>query len=116
MATELSSLKTKQVTARWRWLGRRMVLGLGMRTTRWVIVAAALGYLGWLLVGSVWQPLRQPVLLPGGVSSTNPEVNSELLQQITGGRVERSQYTAKSLFAFEPLFAPTTSPQPGGAP
>lgn len=116
MATEQSSIKAKQTTARWRWLGRRMVLGLGMRTTRWVMLAVAVAYLGWLLFGSVWQPLRQPVLLPAGVSGNNPEVNNDVLKQITAARVERSEYTTKSLFAFEPLFAPTTSPQPGGAP
>lgn len=112
MAADDPTAKGKQAAAHLQRLGRRLVLWLGMRATRWIVVAVALAYLGWLIFGSVWQPLNQPVLLPGGVSSNNPEVTDELLQQISGARVERSQYTAKSLFTFEPLFAPATSPQP----
>ncbi len=112
MATQDSPTKNRQTMKLMQTIGRRFTVGLGTRLVRWVIITAALAYLGWVLFGSVWQPLHQPVLLPAGVSSANPEVNNELLQTITSARVERSQYTTKSLFAFEPLFAPSVSPQP----
>lgn len=112
MATQDQSPKDSRALKRLNMVGRRLVLGLGARVTRWMVFVVALGVLGWLLWGAVWQPLHQTVLLPGGVSGTNPEVNSELLQEITSARAERGKYTARSLFAHEPLFAPTPTPEP----
>jgi|SRR3989344_2820855 len=104
------SILTKKFIGYAKTAGRRLVTVLGGKWTRFFFFVAGIGLAAFLLYVYVWKPLSQPVLLPKGITGTNPELDGKLLQAINSARIDREKYQSTSLSALEYLYAPSASP------
>lgn len=85
--------------------GTALVRVLATKVTRWIVILATVGAIGYLLYGMVWNNLMQPVALPPGVTKENPNLNTSVLKLISDQRVTRVQ-AVQSPFAVEGIFKP----------
>ena len=104
------SILTKKLMGYAKTAGRRLITMLGGKWTRFFFIVAGIGLSCFLLYAYIWKPLSQPVLLPKGITGTNPELDSKLLQSINSARINRENYKSTSLNALEYLYAPSSSP------
>ncbi|MBI3251404.1 MAG: hypothetical protein HYZ62_00665 [Candidatus Andersenbacteria bacterium] len=104
------SIFTRKLTGYAKTGGRRLVTALGGKWIRFFLIVAGVGLACSLLYAYIWKPLSQPVLLPKGITGTNPELDGKLLQSINEARIDRENYKGASLSALEYLYAPSPTP------
>jgi len=94
--------------------GLGLLTFLAGTTVFYVLMITAVIVSGWLIFSNVWLPLQQAVGLPAGIAEQNPALQSEFIQGINDGRVNRLEYRPNSYVGYRRFFnpAPTLTPTP----
>ncbi|MEX1997972.1 MAG: hypothetical protein WEA04_04870 [Candidatus Andersenbacteria bacterium] len=79
---------------------------LGTAIMRLLVIFIGVLLLAYMLYLNVWQPLRQEVELPPGVTPTNPELDVTRLKEINNQRSQRFQSIRRNFETRNFLFVP----------